>query len=76
MNHPGSNSMAIDMALLVALCLWAGGGGRPAGSKKRERKIWVAKSHTMDPNRVVLKRQFASFYSLVVCEYFRQTETP
>jgi hypothetical protein len=24
----------------------------------------------------VLKRQFAAFYSLVVCEFFRQTETP
>jgi hypothetical protein len=28
------------------------------------------------PIRVVLKRQFAAFYSLVVCEFFRQTETP
>ncbi len=27
-------------------------------------------------NRVILKRQFAAFYSLVVCEFFRQTETP
>jgi hypothetical protein len=37
MNHPGSNSMAIDMALLVALCLWAGGGGRPGAKRERER---------------------------------------
>ncbi len=25
-------------------------------------------------NRVILKRQFAAFYSLVDCEFFRQTE--
>jgi hypothetical protein len=27
-------------------------------------------------NRVILKCQFAAFDSLVVCEFFRQTETP
>ncbi len=26
--------------------------------------------------RVALKREFAAFDSLVVCEFFRQTETP
>ncbi len=26
--------------------------------------------------RVILKCQFAAFYSLVDCEFFRQTETP
>ncbi len=34
------------------------------------------KVYTSPNNRVVLKRQFTAFYSLVVCKCFRQTETP
>jgi len=42
---------------------------------ERCRCLWLAVIHGWII-RVALKRQFAAFDSLVVCEFFRQTETP
>ncbi len=36
----------------------------------------LPKALSVDDIRVSLKRQFAAFDSLVVCKFFRQTETP
>jgi hypothetical protein len=47
---------------------------KPAVAQKRHLLGTLRYHHLI--NRVVLKRQFAAFYSLVVCDFFRQTETP
>ena len=51
----------------------------PAGPNDDDAHSMVAPQQTKidrATNRVVLKRQFTAFYSLVVCKFFRQTETP
>ena len=62
----------------VSGCGVAGAGGQAAAGFKREVTINMFLGGVVTPlkrTRVVLKRQFTAFYSLVVCEFFRQTET-